>query len=303
MRGACALGLILIQLAWGAAARGQAPGATAADPVVLDVMTFNIRTAAGRDGGNSWPNRKALVAETIARSSPQVVGLQEALSEQIEFLESRLPEYRWVGVDRGLNGGLGLSEATPIFYRYREVVPIESGTFWISETPEQPSRGRRASRIVTWARFHHLESRHQIFIFNTHFSLRQGPGQLRGTRLINERIAALPEGSTVIVMGDFNSVAERSETWRAATEGGLQDAWVIARERRGPAVTASGFGPPPKGWDGRIDWILVGGRVSVPSVETVVHSEGGRYPSDHYPVLARLRVDHGSPDGSAGGPR
>ncbi|MDE0082499.1 MAG: endonuclease/exonuclease/phosphatase family protein [Gammaproteobacteria bacterium] len=290
MRGALAAAALLsAHLVLAAAVAGQ--DRDGPEPARLDVMTFNIRTAAGRDGANAWPNRKALVAETIARSSPDVVGLQEALKEQIEFLASRLSEYRWLGVDRGLNGGRGLSEATPIFYRHRELTPIESGTFWISETPEEPSRGRRrASRIVTWARFYHLGTGQQLVVYNTHFSLRQGAGHLRGTRLINERIATLPEGSAVVAMGDFNAVAERSETWTAATAHGLRDAWVIAGERRGPAITANGFGPPPDAWDGRIDWILVGGQVSVLAAETVVYSREGRFPSDHYPVLARLEI-------------
>lgn len=289
MRGTLAVAALLVaHLALAAPAAGQ--DGVGVDAIRLDVMTFNIRTAAGRDGPNIWPNRKELVAETIARSNPDVVGLQEALGEQIEFLESNLPEYRWIGVDRGMNGGQGLSEATPIFYRYRELAPIESGTFWISDTPGEPSRGRRASRIVTWARFYHLETGHQLFVYNTHFSLRQGAGHLRGARLINERIAALPVGSTAIAMGDFNALAERSETWMAATAGGLKDTWLLARERRGPAITANGFGPPPEGWEGRIDWILVGGDVSVLTAETIVYSEGDRYPSDHYPVLARLEI-------------
>ena len=284
-----AAALLAAHLGLAAAAAGQ--DRDGPEPVRLNVMTFNIRTAAGRDGANVWTNRKELVAETIARSSPDVVGLQEALEEQIEFLASRLPDYRWLGVDRGLNGGRGLSEATPIFYRYRELTPIESGTFWISETPGEPSRGRRrASRIVTWARFYHLGTGQQLVVYNTHFSLRQGAGHLRGTRLINERIAALPEGSAVVAMGDFNAVAERSETWTAATAHGLRDAWVVAKERRGPAITANGFGPPPEGWDGRIDWVLVGGHVSVLAAETVVYSREGRFPSDHYPVLVRLKV-------------
>ena len=65
---------------------------------------------------------------------------------------------------------------------------------------------------------------------------------------------------------------------------------MIASERRGPPLTSNGFGPPPDGWEGRIDWILVGGSLEVPTVSTVVHSSEGRYPSDHYPVLARVRV-------------
>jgi len=253
-------------------------------------MTFNIRTAGGRDGDDAWPYRKELVAETIGRSSPQVVGLQEALAEQIDFLEDALPEYRWLGVDRGLNGGTGLSEATPIFYRYEELVPIESGTFWLGDPPSGGPRRRGGSRIVTWARFHHLATRQQIYVYNTHLTLREGPRQLESAERINEHIAALPPGSAVVVLGDFNASAEFSDTWHVATSQGLRDAWSIAPQRHGPAVTSNGFSPPPDDWESRIDWILVSGSIEVSAISTIVHSVAGRYPSDHYPVLATLRV-------------
>ena len=259
--------------------------------IVLDVMTFNIRTSAGRDGDNAWAHRRELVAETIRRASPAIAGLQEVLAEQTAFLEQALPDYRWIGVDRGLNGGRGLSEATPIFYRPSEVVPIESGTFWLGDppTPDRPRR-RGGSRIVTWARFHHLESGRQIFAFNTHLTLREGRTQLESIERIQEAVQSLPPGSAVMVMGDFNAVAGSSETWQAATARGLRDAWRVAEERRGPAVTSNGFAPPPEDWEGRIDWILVGGPVEVASIATLVESFDGRYASDHYPVLATLRV-------------
>ena len=271
-----------------AAQDGPGPDAAA---ISVAVMTFNIRTSEGRDGDDSWPFRKELVAETIRRSSPAIAGLQEALAEQIAFLERALPEYRWIGVDRGLNGGRGLSEATPIFYKPAEVVPIESGTFWLGDPPRRDAPRRRGgSRIVTWARFHHLESGRQLFAFNTHLTLREGPTQLESVERIHERIAALPPGSAVVLMGDFNAVASSSQTWDAATGRGLRDAWHVAEKRHGPAVTSNGFRPPPEDWEGRIDWILVGGPVEVASIATLVESFDGRYASDHYPVLATLRV-------------
>jgi endonuclease/exonuclease/phosphatase family metal-dependent hydrolase len=276
-----------------AALNAQPQEPTPNDPIALDVMTFNIRTAGGRDGDNAWPHRKELVAETIGQFDPHIVGLQEALTEQIDFLEEKLPQYRWVGVDRGLNGGTGISEATPIFYRYDELVPIESGTFWLSGDADLPARRRRVSRIVTWARFHHLRTRQQVYVLNPHFTTRRGPRQIESAVRINERIAALPEGSSVIVMGDFNAIAESSETWDVATSQGLRDAWVIADERDGPPLTSNGFRAPREGWEGRIDWILVGASIEVPSVATVVYSSDGRYPSDHYPVAARLLVPQG----------
>ena len=259
-------------------------------------MTFNIRTSNIPDGDNAWPYRKELVAETIRRFAPQVIGMQEAINEQLEYLTSALPEYRWLGMDRRLNGGEGLSEYTPIFYRHDELTPIESGNFWLTETPNVPPvprsgtrrRRRGGGRIVTWARFHHIATGRAVYVFNTHLSPRRGQGQIDAFNLILERVAASPVGSTVIVLGDFNNVAEKSDLWQTATSHGLNDAWVVADERRGPAVTRSDFGPPDLGVNERIDWILVGGPIGVRSVETVLHNEGGRYPSDHYPVTARL---------------
>ncbi len=272
----------------------------AAGQIQLDVMTFNIRTSNIPDGGNAWPHRRELVAETIRRFAPQVIGMQEAMDEQIEYLASALPDYRWLGMDRRLNGGEGLSEATPIFYRHDELTPIESGNFWLTETPDVPPvprsgtgrRRRGGGRIVTWARFHHQASGQAVYVFNTHLSPRRGQGQIDAVNLILERVGALPSGSAVIVLGDFNNVGEESDLWRIATSHGLDDAWVMADERRGPPMTRSDFGPPENGYAERIDWILVGGPIRVRSVETVLHNDGGRYPSDHYPVTARLEVDY-----------
>jgi endonuclease/exonuclease/phosphatase family metal-dependent hydrolase len=286
------LGLHAVALVATAAALVAQDGpSAAADAISVDVMTFNIRTSEGRDGDDSWPFRKELVAETLRGASPAIVGLQEVLAEQIAFLEGALPEYRWLGVDRGLNGGRGLSEATPIFYKPAEVVPIESGTFWLGDPPVPGARRQRGgSRIVTWARFHHLESGRQIFVYNTHLTLREGRTQLESMERINERVAALPPGTPVVLLGDFNALAGSSETWDVATSRGLRDAWRVAEERHGPAVTSNGFRPPPEDWEGRIDWILVGGPIDVASISTLVHGFGGRYASDHYPVLATLRV-------------
>jgi len=266
------------------------PGLTTplAAQLPVDVMSFNIRTSMGQDGHNSWPHRKDLVAETILLHEPMIVGLQEVLSDQIEYLESALSDYRWLGTDRGLNGGVGLSEATPIFYRHAELTPVESGTFWLSDTPDGPGQGRRPARIVTWARFHHVETGLELHVYNTHFGLRRDQSQVDAAEQIAARIIDLPPAAPRIVMGDFNSVAEASEPWQRLVAAGLVDTWVEAEERIGPPVTWSGFGPPNLRANERIDWILVGGPVQVRAAETVLHEREGQYPSDHYPVVARL---------------
>ena len=270
--------------------------------VQLDVMTFNIRTSNIPDGDNAWPLRKELLAETIRKFAPDVIGMQEAIDEQLDYLSSVLPEYRWLGMDRRLNGGEGLSEYTPIFYRHDELTPIESGNFWLTETPDVPppppaprdESGQRrrggGGRIVTWARFHHIATGRAVYVFNTHLSPRRGEGQIDAVDLILERVGAVPSGSAVVVLGDFNNAAEDSDVWELATSHGLADAWVLADERKGPAMTLSDFGPPENGWAERIDWILIGGPIAVRSAETVLHNDRGRYPSDHYPVTARLEL-------------
>ena len=284
------VGLVLVA----AVCAGKATPASAQTQVRFDVMTFNIRTAAGRDGDNAWPHRRDLVVETIEQFAPHVVGVQEALDEQIEYLDERLPDYRWLGIDRGLNGGVGLSEYTPIFYRYAELSPIESGNFWLTSTPDTPPvrregrRRGRGGRIVTWARFHHRATGRQVFVFNTHFTLRRGQSQLDSANQIATRAEALPSGTPVIVLGDFNNSAEDSDTWRVATARGLRDAWMLADVTRGPTATYGDFGPPEDALTERVDWILVGGPITVRSVETVLHNDAGRYPSDHYPVAASL---------------
>ena len=93
----------------------------AEEPLALSIMTFNVRTSNIDDGENGWDHRKALVVDTILSHAPHVLGFQEALADQLDYLSETLPEYRWLGVDRGLNGGTGLSEYTPIFYRYKEL--------------------------------------------------------------------------------------------------------------------------------------------------------------------------------------
>ena len=220
--------------------------APVAAQVTLDVMTFNIRTSNVDDGVNAWPHRRDVVVEAIARAAPHILGLQEALDEQIAYLQAMLPEYRWIGVDRGLNGGLGLSEYTPIFYRHRDLSPIASGNFWLTDTPDVPPpprveprrRFRRPrGRIVTWARFYHRASGREVYAFNTHLTLRQGTRQYQSARLIADRVAALPARQRR--RRDRRLQCERRRHRDVAhrdRDRGLRDAWFAAGRAPGPAV-------------------------------------------------------------------
>ena len=129
-------------------------------------------------------------------------------------------------------------------------------------------------------------------MFNTHLSPRTGQQHITAAERINERIAALAPRTPVVVLGDFNATAGSSQTWQAATAHGLSDAWDVAGIREGPAATYNGFRSPgsEEEGEGRIDWVLIGGPIDVSTAATIVHSPQGRYPSDHFPVLAKLTI-------------
>jgi len=256
--------------------------------IPLGLMTFNVRYATAPDGDNAWEFRKELMVETIEMYDPDILGLQECLDIQAYYLDEQMPQYRWFGIGRDRDGG---GEMVSIFYKPDVVTPVKTGTFWLSETPEVPaSRSWDAAitRIVTWIRFFHPQSGRFFTVYNTHYDHRGEEARANSSRLLAERISQLPENEPVIAMGDFNAKAGDSEPWQVLIDTGLRDTWITAKETIGPPVTFSRFTHPREGLDSRIDWILYRGRADVEVSETVLHNDDGRYPSDHYPVFARL---------------
>ena len=253
----------------------------------LRVMSFNVRYANPNDGLNAWPHRRAMVAETIRTADPDVLGTQELLWEQGDYLAEQLPEYRWIGVGRR---GDRSDEHMGLFYKAHKLFVLESGNFWLSPTPRvvgSSAWGMSLPRLATWARFR-TRGGEEFYLYNTHFPHRReedAAARVECARVILQDIEQrVPEGTPVILTGDFNADAG-SEPHRLLTAD-LADAWDAAESRSGPATTWSGFEGLREGR--RIDWVLFRGPWSVPSVEVVDHSRGKRNPSDHYPVLVEL---------------
>lgn len=251
----------------------------------LRVMSFNIRYGTADDGDNSWEHRTDTVVRMLRQCSPGIVGLQECLAFQADFLADALPEYRWLGVGREADL---LGEHCAVLYKYKELAPLYTGNFWLSETPGVPgskSWQTACTRMVTWARFYDIKRGRHFFFFNTHFDHRSAPARENSAVLLAQRVEDVRAGLPAIVTGDFNAAAEESAPWRTLTAGALADAWLAAEETAGPAVTWSGFkAPKPDGR--RIDWVLFAGPFKPVHCETVIYNEDGRYPSDHFPVLA-----------------
>lgn len=261
------------------------------DPGILRAMSFNIRYGSAGDGSNSWEHRKELVADTISQYKPDIVGLQECLLIQAEYLATQLPEYHWYGVGREADGG---GEYSAVLYKKETFSPVRAGTFWLSETPNKPgSKSWDASnvRIVSWVLFHEPASDRFFYHYNTHFDHRSAKARTEAAKLLRDHIAKRNPAYPVIVTGDFNAPAEQSEPWEILTGSGLSDAWLEAAEQIGPTQTFGGFGPPSEDDDRRIDWILFQGDFAVKKCETVLYHKQGRYPSDHYPIFAAFILD------------
>lgn len=251
----------------------------------LRVMTFNVRLLTDADGPNQWRYRRDLAAQMIRHQNPDIIGTQELFAEQGDDLVARLPRYTWFG--EGRRGGRG-DEHMGVFYRHDRLRVVESGNFWLSDTPDVPgsiSWGHPYARMVTWALFERVADHRRFYLFNTHLPYREQDtdARVRGVKAIMARVAALPKDVPVIVTGDFNNAPVGPVYATIAAH--LTDAWIAAPRRAGPDATFHDFTGTP---DQRIDWIFYRGLRAL-RTETVTTHRGALYPSDHFPVVTTLR--------------
>lgn len=266
--------------------------ATAAEAASrFSAMTYNIRLDLASEGANAWPYRRKAVASLIAYYAPDLVGMQEVLHHQKDALETDLPDYAFVGVAR--DDGARAGEYSPIGYRRERYRLVQSGTFWLSPTPDRPSKGWDAAypRIVTWARLRDRNDGRFVLAVNTHLDHVGAVARLESARLIRRWLGANHRrAEALVLLGDFNgppsSPAHAAITARGP--GALRDTLAISRRPHfGPPGTFNGF-KIEQAPDSPIDHIFVGSGIVVLRHATLTQHDGGRLPSDHYPVLADL---------------
>lgn len=298
--------------ATGAAARRVGLAAPAAQPEpagALRVMTFNIRFGTAPDGENAWPRRRALALRVIRDFGPTVLGLQEALRFQLDELHRDLPIYGEVGVGR--DDGVLAGEYAAILYDRNRLELLRDGHFWLSDSPELPGSmtwGNRYPRIVTWARFRDRATSATFLVGNTHWDHESQEARENSAHLMLHRLLPQPDaGEPVLVMGDLNCAADnpafrRLQGHADAEPGdgaGLTDTFAALFPQ---GVTGSGtFHAFSGNRDGpKIDFVLVwplrerlaprttraGKEWRVLQADIVHTNDGGRYPSDHFPVTA-----------------
>ena len=269
-------------------------------------MSFNVR-GSFRDAArkNAWRNRATLNVATIKRCAPDVIGLQESQRGNLATYRRRLPRYAQI---RGPRYGNAFPyDSNAILYDPERLRPLDTGGFWLSETPEKHSRswGTRVARSATWALFSPTNADLTILHLNTHLDHVSAPARREGSNLIVERIAEISDrtGETpaVILTGDFNA-RPNSATHKNLMESGFMDTYLAAGNEEDDsantfhAFQGSGYRDkhPARG-PRRIDWILLQdprGRLRTESHTIIRDAEedAGLFPSDHYPVVTEFRL-------------
>ncbi len=255
---------------------------------LVKIMTFNLRYGTAPDGPNHWNNRKDILINTIKKYSPDLIGTQECLDFQAKYIVESLPEYNWLGRGREKNDE---GERIAVFYRKDRWEVVEEKYFWISETPDLPgskSWDSSCPRIVTYLKLRDKKTNGLICFVNVHLDHKGKVARLKGAEMIVDRLKTVEKDIPIIITGDFNAPAEVSEPWKVFIDNGYKDVWCEAPEKNGPVSTWCGFKDPDYSSTNRIDWILFKGGLKPLKCETVTYNENGRYPSDHFPVVAEF---------------
>lgn len=266
-------------------------------PETFSIMTFNVRGSRHRDGKNVWRKRAPLNVSVIERHSPDLIGFQEHQVGNRRVHDAKLKGYERISGPRYENRSPHAHNA--IYWRPERLEMIERGKFWLSQTPEKFSRSWGSSHVrsANWACLRHLPDGPEFVHLNTHLDHKSGRARQAGAKLIVKRLEEISAGMPVVLTGDFNC-DPGSATYRIFAEANFTDAHLAANNP--PANTfhrfrGEDFEPRKKpGRELRIDWILLRdgsrGRWSVSSCEILRDAEPPLYPSDHYPVLARLSL-------------
>src|SRR5262245_28981929 len=262
-----------------------------AEPIALRVATFNLRFAS-TNKPNSWAECRPAMRACIDEMAPDVMGTQEGLYPQLKDIAADQPAYQWIGLGR--DGG-SRGEFMAIFYRQERLETMEFDHFWLSDTPNviaSTNWGNTNRRMTTWVRFRERTSGREFYVFNTHLDHALVSAREKGALLIRERIQELATNNLpVLLIGDFNAEPRKEKTYDLLLDGDFfTDTWSTARTRRNDDLnTFHNFNGAKKGTF-RIDWILTRGPWECDTNEVVVFSREGQFPSDHHPVMARLRL-------------
>lgn len=259
------------------------------ETVSIKAITYNIRYDSPNDGVNIWDNRKEGLVKFLSKHNLDIIGTQEGLTHQLDYIKSALTDYKMIGVDRDNNGK---GEYSSIFYNTNTLDLVSSGTFWLSPTPDTPTRGWDAAlnRICTFGLFQSKNSTKKFYVFNTHFDHMGEEARLNSAVLIDEKIKAInSKNIPVFFLGDLN--CEPNTKPIDAIKRSMLDGQLIAKETfDGPVGTFSGFDVNAP-LNRRIDYIFVKDLLVNEYKHLDTKLSNGLWPSDHLPVYINVHLN------------
>jgi len=252
------------------------------------IMTFNLRFENDMDGSNAWSFRRELVIHVIKRHKPAILGTQEGMWPQLEFIRDNLPEYHLHSPDRVLDG---TSQYPTLFFLKDRFSIHEGGEFWLSETPKvhrSKSWDSAFPRMMNYARVSENNNGHPFWVAVTHLDHMGAKARYEQAKILAQWVKA--RKGPVILMGDFNdSPGSPSHALLTSKETGLLDTWEILDGKEDKSsFTQHGFTGVPR--KTRMDWILVSAHFHVTETKIIKDHLGNRYPSDHFPYMVELRM-------------
>ena len=256
-------------------------------PVVI--ATYNIRYNNPGDSLNAWSHRKENVKALIRFHDFDIFGTQEGLIDQMNGI-SEMEAYARTG--HGRDDGKEAGEHSAIFYKKDRFKLIESGDFWLSETPEKPGKGWDAkccNRICSWGKFQDIQTKKIFYFFSVHFDHQGIVARKESGKLMVKKIQEIAKNAPVICVGDFNSTPETEQIQAMQTI--LNDSYKVTQDPPyGPVGTfnAFKFDAPMKH---RIDYIFVSKGIKVLKYGVLTDAKDQRYPSDHQPVMIKAVIN------------
>lgn len=252
-------------------------------------MSFNIRYDNEQDGENRWDKRKDSLLQFLKNENPSIIGIQEALLNQVEFIINRLPDYKYIGVGR--DDGATKGEYSAVLYNATQFTLLKESTFWLSETPDTVSVGWDAAlpRVCTYGLFESTTTPNKFWVFNTHFDHRGSKAREQSAKLILKKMNEInTEIYPMILMGDLNATPD--ETPIKTLSEKLNDGLIIAIEPfTGELGTFNGFADSME--LRRIDYIFSNKMNVLSYNHNYKRINVTGYLSDHYPVTAKINLD------------
>lgn len=258
----------------------------------ITIASFNLRYDNPRDSGNLWKDRVGAVTALIRFHGFDVFGIQEGLKNQLDDIIKVLPEYTYYGVGR--DDGKEKGEHSAVFLRKDKFKILTKGDFWLSQTPDKPSLGWDATcchRICSWVYLQHTISGKRFYFFNAHYDHQGVEARKESSKLIVKKIKEIAGNHTTIFTGDLNGDQQSDWYKTIAASCFLKDSFYEVKNPYANNGSFNGFGATVT-QTGIIDHIFISKDIAVKRWGILTDTYHGKYPSDHFPVMAEISFQH-----------